>query len=355
MYRFLFLTLFLYSPLSHAQIATSSIFKEMRSENPAVISKRPAATFSALAKADRVDKTQAVDGTTITKSTSEIDINTYSFFYGGAGGKGITTEINGEIGDGTKKDIVETSGSSANVTTQADLMMLNVQMSLFDFLGIGIMRATEDRTQTSVSGSSNGVYETTLTPISVGMTFDMGVKIGFFGQNAKFEQTGTFAGESFSTNIDFKRVGVGIGLGGTKGSHFEIGYIMDLDEVEEDQGGGTGAGQNVVVYKPAKAIASVEFQMGGMTLGLTSSYYMDGYFDFNNIVYYTMVLSSNKENRLENAINFSFGGDKGGSFSGSASYSTVESQELPATLSSGTSYTTETKLVSAQVSYSYAF
>ncbi|MCF8059917.1 MAG: hypothetical protein K9K67_11510 [Bacteriovoracaceae bacterium] len=343
----------LISSSSFAQIASASLFKEMMSQNPAVISQRPAATLSMALRRDSVDKEQDVTNSALyTESKSEIDITNYSFFYGGKGGKGITTEVSGEISSGEKKDTVTTSGASETPVTNADMMMLNASMGLFNHFGLGVMRVTEDRTQTSVTG--NGNYDTTVTSLNFGARFNLGVDIGVFYQSTTFESIGSFAGSAVNMDIDMPRVGLGIG-GRGKNFHFELGYVMDLEEIREDQGGGSGAGTNVTTYNPAKVFSALEFRLGGLMLGVSSNYYMDGFFDFKNLMYYTMVLSSNKENRLENTFNFSLGGDKGSSFSGSVTYSTVESEELPPTLAAGVKLKTTSTILGAQLSYTYNF
>lgn len=337
-------------PSIQAQIASASLFREMRSQNPAVITQRPAATLSIALKRDQVDKEQDVTGTTYTESTSDIGITTSSFFYGGKGG-GITTEFSGELSSGKKTDKVFTSGASENTTQEADMMVFSGNIGLMKFLGIGIMRVSEDRTQ---SGTSTASYETTVTAATVGTYFNLGLDIGLFYTSTTFESTGQFSGSPVTQKFDMPRIGAGVGKTG-KTYHFEIGYVTDLNEISEDQGGGAGAGTNVATYKPSKFFGAFEFKLGKIMLGVTTNYYRDGFFDFNNLMYYTMVLSANKEDRLENTFNFSLGGDKGHSFSVSVSYSTVESQELPPNLSSGTKYKTTSKIVGGGVSYTYNF
>lgn len=104
---------------------------------------------------------------------------------------------------------------------------------------------------------------------------------------------------------------------GGKGGGFTSEVLGEMASGKKDD--------NVATYNPAKIFSALEFRLKGIMLGVTSNYYMDGFFDFNNIMYYTMVLAANKENRLENTFNFSLGGDKGHSFSGSVSCTTAES------------------------------
>jgi hypothetical protein len=348
----LFITTLIFSSASFAQIASASLFREMRSQNPAVITQRPAATFSMAVKKDMVEKEQDVSGDALyTNSASDIDITTGSFFYGGKGG-GLTSEISGELSTGSKDDNVQTTGSSATSSQEADMTVLSANFGVLDFLGLGVMRVAEERTQTTNTG--NGNYETTVTSFNVGFQFNLGLDFGFFYQPTTLKSEGSFAGSATNQDIDMSRVGFGVGTRG-KAFHIEVGYVKDLDDMTEDQGGGSGPGANVATYSPAKIFSAIEFKVGGIMLGVTSNYYMDGFFDFNNIMYYTMVLAANKENRLENTFNFSLGGDKGHSFSGSVTYSTVESQELPPTLAAGQKYKTTSTIMGATVSYTYNF
>lgn len=351
MLKILFPIMLLISSLSiRAQIASASLFRQMRSQNPAVILKRPAATLSFAIKKDLVEKNQEVSGSSISSSTSDIDITTTSFFYGGKG-KVFNVEIQGELSSGEKVDKVSTAGASENVTNKADMTVLGASFGFLKYLGIGYTTVSEDRTQ---SGSSTGSYETTLDGFTIGTSFNLGLDVGVFYSATTFKSIGVFAGSATNQELDMPRIGIGLGRRG-KAFHFELGYVKDLNDISEDQGGGSGSGSNTVSYSPSKYVATFEFKLKGLMLGITSNYYMDGFFDFNNLMYYTMVLSANKENRLENTFNFSLGGEKGHSFSGSVSYSTVESEELPPTLSSGVKYKTTSKIMGAQVSYTYNF
>lgn len=340
----------LFSRNGHSQIAAASLFKEMRAQNPAVISQRPAGTFSALLKKDMVEKEQSnTSGATV--ATSDIDITSAMFFYGGKGG-GLTSEISGELATGTKDDSVNNLGASSTVKNEADMTVLTANFGFYDFLGFGVMNVTEERTQTG--DNSNGSYSTSVTAFNLGFNIDFGLNIGLFYQPTTLTQEGTFDGDPTNMEIDMPRAGIGIGKS-TKNFHFELGYVTDLEDMAVDQGGGSGPGSNAVTYKPSKYFVAIEFKLKKLMLGLSSNYYMDGFFDFNNLMYYTMVLANNRENRLENTINFSLGGDKGSSFSGSVTYSTVESQEGLPNLLDGQKYKTVSTIKGAQVSYTYNF
>jgi hypothetical protein len=235
-------------------------------------------------------------------------------------------------------------------------MILNASSSIGRFFGIGLMRITEDRTQTEqgTETSGNSTYDTTLTAITAGARMRLGLDIGVFYQKTSFEQNSVTLGSPRVIEMDMPRVGAAVGLSG-KNIHLEVGYVKNLESISEDQGGGAEPGANIATYNPAKITGTVEAKFGKLSLGITSNYYMEGFFDFNNLVYYTMVLSRNQENRLENTFNFSLGADKGHAFSGSVTYSTVESEELPPNLSSGVKYKTTSKIMGAQLSYAYAF
>lgn len=322
----------------------------MRAQNPAVISQRPAATFSALLKKDMVKKEQSSeDGTVV--GNSDIDITSGMFFYGGKGG-GLTSEISGELSTGSKEDTSDLYTPGQAVKTETDMTVLSANFGFYNFLGFGVMRVSEDRTTSGAN--NNGNYDTTLTSFNLGVNMNFGVNIGLFYQPTSFEQTGVFDGSTTNVEMDMPRAGIGIGKA-TKNFHFEVGYVMDLKEMGVDQGGGSGPGANSVTYKPAKYFLAMEFKFNKIMLGVSSNYYMDGFFDFNNLMYYTMVLSSNRENRLENTFNFSLGGDKGASFSGSVTYSTVENREGLPTISDGNTYKTVSTIMGAQVSFTYNF
>ncbi len=336
--------LFLVSLPTYAQVASGSLFRSMRSENPAVISERPAAAFGASYKIDKVEKTQATTGQ-ITKSESEIDISTASFFYGGKGGGAFTTEISGELGSGEKTDKVTTSGTEETLKTEADLTLLNFAAGFMKNFGVGVIKISNENKQTSTTGNSTNEFD--LMIYTVGFKMNLGLDFGLFYQHAPLE-TGN------SQEIDMSRVGFGVGAS-SKNFHLEIAYVKNLEDEKEELGGGSGAGQNVATHSPAKIMGTFEFKIGRLSLGVTSNYYMEGFFDFNNLIYYTMVMSSNKANRLENTFNFSLGSDKGSSFSAGVTNATVESTESPPTLLSGEKYKTTTDILGFQLSYAYAF
>ena len=333
-----------FSSSSFAQVSSGSLFRSMRSENPAVISERPAATFAASYKIDKVEKKQTPTGA-VTKSESEIDISTASFFYGGKGGGFFTTEISGELGSGEKTDKVTTSGTEETQKTEADLTMFNLAAGFMKNFGVGVIKISNENKQTSTSGNSTNEFD--LMIYTVGLKFKLGLDFGLFYQHAPLETAG-------SQEIDMSRVGFGIGTS-TKNFHLEIAYVMNLEDEREELGGGSGAGQNVAIHSPSKIMGTFEFKLGRLSLGITSNYYMEGFFDFNNLMYYTMVMANNKANRLENTFNFSLGGDKGSSFSAGVTIATVESTESPPTLLSGEKYKTTTDILGLQLSYAYAF
>ncbi|PIP88974.1 MAG: hypothetical protein COW01_15415 [Bdellovibrionales bacterium CG12_big_fil_rev_8_21_14_0_65_38_15] len=331
---------FLVSLPTYAQVASGSLFRSMRSENPAVISERPAATFGAAYKMDKVEKKQTPTGS-ITKSESEIDITTASFFYGGKGGGAFTMEVSGELGSGEKTDSVTTSGNQENLVTESDLTLINVSTGFMKNFGLGLIKISNTNKQPT------STTEVDLMVYTVGLKFNLGLDVGFFYQHAPLDNGGT-------QDIDMSRIGFGFGKS-TKNFHFEIAYVMNMEDEREELGGGSGAGQNVAIHSPAKIMGTLEFKIGRLSLGITSNYYMEGFFDFNNLMYYTMVMARNKENRLENTFNFSLGSEKGSSFSAGVTIATVESTESPPTLLSGEKYKTTTDILGFQLSYAYAF
>lgn len=343
MKSFLLLPLLLCSVSAQAQMASASIFRSMSAENPAVISERPAATIALLFKRDSIEKKQDTVAP-ITSSESEIEINNSTFFYGGKGGGAFTMELYGEMANGTKEDTVAASGVPDVLKVDSDLTMFSVSAGFLDNFGLGVKKITNEVKQTG-SISVNSKSELLIT--TIGAIFNLGLDMGVFYQHAPLDSVG-------GAEINMSRIGIGTGFK-SKSFHLEIAYIKNIEEEKEELGGGSGPGENVMIHNPAKIMTAIEFKLGSLTLGLTSNYYMEGFFDFNNLMYYTMVMASNKENRLENTFNFSLGGEKGHSFSGAVTIASVESQESPPNLLSGSKYKTTTDIMGFQLSYSYAF
>ena len=341
-------TLFIFTTPSFAQMAAGSIFKDMMSINPAVIHERPAATFSLKARHDQVKKNQDVNDGAFDSSTTDATITNGTFFYGGKGGHGLTTEVRAEYGTGSMTEKV-TGGASGDTTIKSDatMNMVNIGISIWDFIGIGYTRVGDSRTIQTTGGTDGNKKQsgsTTLSAYTVGVKMNLGLDFGLLYQHTSV------------AGLQLPRAGAGIGLK-NKAFHFEVGYMKDLKESKETVGGGTGADDPDAykTYNPSMFFGTAEVKFGKLAIGVTSKYLMEGYFEYKNLLYYSLILSKNKANRIENSFNFSLGGDKGSSFSGSLTYSTDQSEETPPVEMGGQKYKTNTTIMGAEVSYTYSF
>ena len=99
---------------------------------------------------------------------------------------------------------------------------------------------------------------------------------------------------------------------------------------------------------------TAEFRISGIRLGYTGRAYINGYFDQEKQLYNSLIFLATEDMRIEHIVNFSLGGDKGLSFSGSFSMSEIENKE-PITLTEPISYPTKTELMVISANVGYAF
>ncbi len=349
---------FLVVPSSYASMTSASIFKEMQSTNPGVISGRTAATFSALVKKDQItiEQSDLSAGPLGAGSSfeSSIDIINYSAFYGGKGG-GLTTEIFAETGSGGKNDKIIEPGNTVEYTTDSSLTNMSIGLGLFKGLGISLLKVDAEDSQNvtgTLGGSAiniNTTSETSVTGFTVGTAFNLGLDYGFFYQKADYETktNAVYASGSGDGEISGDRVGLGVGHS-NKVFRTEVGYVRNVKAMNAGDSG---------ELTPSMIEFTAEAKLGKLKLGYTGRYMMDGFFLYRNILFNVLAYQGTNEARLDNTFNFSYGSDsKGHSFSGSVSIGTTESEQTQNLISSdNTKYKTVTSSKSFSLSYSYIF
>lgn len=340
----------LFSTYSFAQMTGASIFPEMRTSNPAVLSSRPAAVLSFFGKKDNVVKNQDLSQTSFgagTESSTKVDVQTLSIFYGGKGG-GITSEIILDMGTGKKtNEFVRTTGTE-EVEDNVEQTLFRYGISLGDNFGITIQNINFDYDSNyNFSGTPAFKVEsnTNATFYKAGFKFNLGVDLGLYYEGGSGEQAQSVDGTKSESNIDFSRVGVGVGSN-AKNFRVELAFEKDLEEEKFDN----------KVYNPTKISFSIEMKFANFAIGYTGAQLNEGFTDFDQLLYNNMVYaSSQEESRLVNTFNFSFGSTKGHYFSGSVGFSQITVDEGNDLFNDGNKYETEITAMGVSVKYGYAF
>ena len=336
---------------SEASVTSASLFKEMQSTNPAVISGRTARALSFLAKKDSIEISQDLSTGPLgagSKFDAEVELTNYSGFYGGKGG-GPTLEIFAETGSGGRTNKIKEGSTVSENMTESTLTNLSVGMGLFEGFGLGLTKiAAEDKQQYNFTVNSqpvnvNTTFEYDLTALTAGISFNLGLDFGLFYRKGSLESKSATQAD---TKQGIDRVGAGVGLV-SKVFRAEVGYVKDLNSIDSSIG----------KLSPTMMEFTVEGALGKLKLGYTGRYYQDGFFLLRGVLYNNLAFQTNNEDRLENTFNFAYGNDsKGHSISGAVSIGTVDSQEAqPFIANDTTKYKTTTKTQSFSLSYAYIF
>ncbi|EQC43672.1 hypothetical protein [Bacteriovorax sp. Seq25_V] len=344
---------------THASLTSASMFKEMISTNPGVISGRTSRALSFLAKKDDIKITQKdlSAGAAGAGSSYEatVEITNFSGFYGGAGG-GPTLEIFGETGSGGRTNDIKAPNNTAIAQknkSESSLTLINVGLGIWKGFGVSVVKATaEDKNsyELDVAGSKqafNIKQENELTALTAGFAFNLGLDFGLFYTKSSLKtKGGAETAEGGGTTPSDDRIGGGVGFS-TKLLRAEVGYIKYMKAMQRETGKVT----------PSMVEGTVETIFGKLKLGYTGRYIQNGFFMHRGILYNLLAFQGNSEARLENTFNFAYGNDtKGHSFSGSFSIGTVKSKQTNGYISSDENkYDTETKTQSMSLSYAYIF
>jgi hypothetical protein len=336
-----------------ASVTSPSIFKEMQSTNPGVVSGRKQRAFSFLAKKDEIKISQDLSSGPLGANSefeAEVSLTNYSAFYGGQGG-GLTLELFSETGSGGRKNTLTESGQATGFTTESTLSLMTASLGLWDGFGISMTKAgAQDKQEynLTVNGSSSSQKieaDYDLTALTAGIAFNLGVDIGLFYTKADLKSKTEGTGQP-DQEFDDSRIGIGIGIS-SPNLRAEVGLVQNTEESETENGD----------VLPKMYEFTVEGKLGKLKLGYTGRYFVNGFYLHRGILYNNLAYQTNTEDRLDNTFNFSYGSDsKGHSFSGSVSIGSVESEESqPLIDSDETKYTTTTDSQSISLSYAYIF
>ena len=310
---------------TYAQMASSSFFSEMKSINPAVIGGREFGQYSAVGGKDKIEKEQIVDEINGEVSTTEIDIDTLTFFRGGKSGGFLTTELSLIKNSGTRVITVD-SPTTDPTTISNDISFSHMELGvgLGKFFGLSLARQSyEFSSKFSFTFGGNTFSEDIKEDITSNI-----IKAGAVLPLSNFKFAGYF--ERASLTIDkeeFKVItgydksstteatnGVGLGIGyENKALHLELGYEKSLSSGSPTRISGTG-----------------EIRFWKIALGYTGRLYQNGFKDNDKLVFNELALSPDDESedsRVEHIFNFAYGASGGFSVGGSASFSEVETKE----------------------------
>lgn len=353
-------------PISvQAQLTSASYFPQMKALNPAAITGRPIGIFSAGALLDDVSKSQNIATTSTGASAfgegstaeTKVELMRYQVFYGGKSSGGFTTEFTANKATGDKTFTLSQTGSTQSGVDTVDSTFLNFGIGLGKIFGVSVGLVKDEFTSkfNSTFGgqtfSSNYTSSITAPIIRAGVIIPMGVNLSLYYEHAAAEIATSGEGSSTSVTTNFGRVGIGIGLNGSR-FHFEAAIEQDISY--EAPAGESIPGQEELT--PQRANVTLEMRLGGLVLGYTGRYYIDGFADLENLAYNNFIYAGSfDEPRLENFINFALGVSKGHSFSGSVYYSKGESVEGLSGLIDGNKYATSIEAQGASVQYGFSW
>jgi len=358
----------LFGQSAQAQIANPSIFSEMKSINPAVISGRKQGQFTFIASKDEL-KTEQDTSALLGAGGSETNLTEMtqiSVFRGGKG-SGMTTEFGFKMVDGKVKSTVTNAGKENVTESEASSMGLQLNYGFSESFGIGFSLSTYKRDYTTKFEDSGTTYDlesvidTKFFSVKPGFRFGSSAfRIGTFVEAVK--QSGTMTSENFVQGKIVKDemepagmsfiVGAAVGLSAGK-TNLELSY-----EGMPMAGGDVPEGQSEADAppKPMRLSLLIEGKAFGITLGYKGSMYKGMFMELENILSSQLLYPNpGTDARLEHTVNFSFGGDKGLSIGGSAYISNTKGEKPSSSFFGNTKYPTTEKAMGYGVKVGYVW
>lgn len=348
---FLILILSYSTPLL-AQIATSSLFSATKSINPAVVSLRPAGTFSLVSSHDNVNKDQDLSELyTNGEASADILVNQNAMFYGGKGG-GFTSEIYIDVSTGQKITKLLSSTQESKNENELESTLAFWSMGFSKDFGLTIGMASfnyNDKSSYSVSGYSNSFEYSNKSETAIlrlGTTFGSNSTMGAFLEVANSKNTSELDGEDQITTSSSYLFGFGF-ASRSNSHHYELSFEFAPSFDAE-----AGSTQSI----PQRYMLILEQKFSFITLGYSGRLYRNGFGDIEKILYTQLVYNNFGEDRIENVFNFSFGSERGHSLSGSVGFSnaTIEDTNLVSP-GSDEKYSTTITEKSIAIKYAYNF
>lgn len=341
-------------PSVNAQMSRASVFPEMRSLNPAVISSRSLGSYKLSGSYTTIEKEQKVtnlDGNPfIFNEKGDITLSNVNFFRGGKGG-GLTSElvIDHTTGERDSK-VSDGSGSQSSYKTETSSSFLNMAFGLSSGLGLGFTYVDYESSYnfqgTFNSQALSESYSSEVNVIGVKPGIVFGSKTAALGLTVEYQKFSTKGAGGAPSKLIF--FGAGLSFG-SKDTLFEFA-------LEVAPGADTGNMPGQEKMTPMKFSFLTEMKLSFITFGYKLNAYKDGFIELDKVIQAQLIYAgAGDETRLEHIVNFSFGGDKGLNFGVSASYSSSAEPEKSSLYGSTNKHPTETTEMSGAVKIGYVY
>ena len=364
MYRLILVSFFIVSS-AFAQMTLPSVFPDMKSVNPAVISLRKQGQIRLSGQHDQINKRQEVledDGSRAFLEKNEIELTNSNFFMAGKG-DGFTSELYVDFTKGERTTYLDQGGQETDYVTDTSSYYVGYAFATKSRYGLEMhyvgYQAEYDYNFTFGSENFQQSIDTTISAYG----FRPGVIFGspkfslalfaehnFFTAKTKMDPPPQDGGDG-NPDPKFSVVGVAIG-GGSPNGLFEIGLEVDpISKREKDEYTG------VTPVMPMKFSLLAEKRFSSFIIGYKFMGYKGNYMELDKIIQNQLVYSSQgSDMRMEHVINFAFGGSRGFSFGASGSYSDTEIDEKSSLDPSGEDlYPTKVRSMSIGLRLGYVY
>jgi hypothetical protein len=348
---------------AYGQMTLPSVFPDMKSVNPAVISLRKSGMVKLSAAQDKIERKQKITNLSGTAfpadQKDDITITNINLFKGGKGG-GTTTEwvVDYTVGKQKTNFVTPTETTNENQTATAyygkyawgfgskwglQIHYLHYQSNFkysVEYLG----DTQSDEIDMTISMPGIRVGKIIGSP---SLSFGLIAELNAFSNKTNTSDTSIETEEAGFKPLPI--IGIAIGSGSPKGL-LELGLEIDARPPEED----LATGEKASI--PFKASFIAERRFGKLILGYKGMYYRGNFLDFDRVIPIQLVYQgAGDEGRIENVFNFSFGPDKGFSMGGSIFASNTKTKEKSSVFTSENKHDTQTKLFGISIRMGYVY
>lgn len=346
-----------------AQMTLPSVFPDMKSVNPAVISLRKLGHVRLSAEVQNIKKEQNVTELNgnpfVYDDKSTVTLNNINFFRGGKG-NGLTTEFFADYTTGKKEtELVSQDGTTSDYTTDTSAMFASYAFGGhrwgLELHYVGFNSSNDYTVNINGENQTGGIEQTTtLMGVRPGIIFGSpSLSFALFAEYDNLSSTlkskdpnEKVSGGSPST---FVIAGFGIGTGSPNGL-LEIGIETNPIYSEKDPQ------TQKKLPIPMKISLVAERRFSKLILGYKGMAFQGEFIDLNKLIQNQLVYATSGDDiRLEHVLNFSIGSSKGLSVGASASYSNTVGEEKSSIYAGSDKHDTKSTAmsVSARVGYTY--